>query len=128
MYLRRPSAAMTCSFGFGTGCIRTKRDNSCAILSHSPTEAVVYYTPEVLKAAGLVSRNQRLLATVLVGLAKTFFIGVGAWLIDRCVHDVFTQALGWSALCLLLQGLVHSLVMLRALRHSHVCYYGQLFT
>jgi hypothetical protein len=47
------------------------------------SEVVVYYTPTILHAAGLESRNAVLLATVMVGVAKTSCILVAACVVDR---------------------------------------------
>lgn len=43
----------------------------------------MYYTPTILRSAGLQSRNAVLLATVLVGVAKTICILIAACIVDR---------------------------------------------
>jgi len=47
------------------------------------TEAVVYYSPEVVHEAGVTSVRQTLLAIMGVGFAKIFFLFVGSQLFDR---------------------------------------------
>ncbi|KAL3714901.1 hypothetical protein ACJRO7_006752 [Eucalyptus globulus] len=47
------------------------------------TEAVVYYSPEIFKAAGINGKSNLLAATVVVGVTKTSFIIVATVLIDK---------------------------------------------
>uniref|UniRef100_A0A2C9W5A1 Major facilitator superfamily (MFS) profile domain-containing protein n=2 Tax=Manihot esculenta TaxID=3983 RepID=A0A2C9W5A1_MANES len=49
----------------------------------SGNDAVVYYSPEVLKDAGIQSRQQLVGVTVIMGIAKTFFVLVSALFLDR---------------------------------------------
>ncbi|XP_051152471.1 polyol transporter 5-like [Andrographis paniculata] len=49
----------------------------------SGNDAVVYYTPEVFKAAGIRSRKGLAGVTVLMGIAKTFFVLVSALFLDQ---------------------------------------------
>lgn len=49
----------------------------------SGIDAVVLYSPEIFKKAGLESDGEQLLATVAVGFAKTVFILVATFLLDR---------------------------------------------
>jgi len=46
-------------------------------------EAVVYYVPKVLDAAGVTSEHAQLKAAALVGLCKTLFIGIGQFSVDK---------------------------------------------
>ncbi|KAF8007912.1 hypothetical protein BT93_K1800 [Corymbia citriodora subsp. variegata] len=47
------------------------------------TEAVVYYSPEIFKAAGINGKSKLLAATVAVGVTKTSFIIVASVLTDK---------------------------------------------
>ncbi|KAF2304858.1 hypothetical protein GH714_039187 [Hevea brasiliensis] len=49
----------------------------------SGNDAVVYYSPEVFKDAGIQSRRQLVGVTVIMGIAKTFFVLVSALFLDR---------------------------------------------
>lgn len=49
----------------------------------SGNDAVVYYSPEVFKDAGIQSRQQIVGVTVIMGLAKTSFVFVSALFLDR---------------------------------------------
>ncbi|KAL6974406.1 hypothetical protein U1Q18_028588 [Sarracenia purpurea var. burkii] len=49
----------------------------------SGNDAVVYYTPEVFKAAGIRKRNLLVGVTVIMGIAKTSFVLVSALFLDR---------------------------------------------
>ncbi|KAK2985304.1 hypothetical protein RJ640_024300 [Escallonia rubra] len=49
----------------------------------SGNDAVVYYTPEVFKAAGIQKRKQLVGVTIIMGLAKTSFVLVSALFLDR---------------------------------------------
>lgn len=49
----------------------------------SGIDAVVLYSPTIFRKAGLESDTEQLLATVAVGLAKTVFILVATFLLDR---------------------------------------------
>ncbi|CAH9091115.1 unnamed protein product [Cuscuta epithymum] len=46
-------------------------------------DATVYYSPEILKAAGITGESKLLAATVAVGITKTAFILIAIVLIDR---------------------------------------------
>ncbi|CAN0896848.1 Probable polyol transporter 4 [Linum grandiflorum] len=47
------------------------------------TDAIVYYSPEIFKAAGIEDKSNLLAATVAVGVSKTVFILVAILLIDK---------------------------------------------
>ncbi|KAJ9538703.1 hypothetical protein OSB04_031436 [Centaurea solstitialis] len=49
----------------------------------SGNDAVVYYTPEVFKAAGIRHRKQLFGVTIIMGLAKTSCVLVSAFFLDR---------------------------------------------
>ncbi|KAL5699453.1 hypothetical protein ACHQM5_030353 [Ranunculus cassubicifolius] len=49
----------------------------------SGNDAVVYYTPEVFKAAGLQHRKQQFTVNMIMGLAKTLSVLVSALFLDR---------------------------------------------
>lgn len=49
----------------------------------SGNDAVVYYSPEVFKDAGIQSKQQLVGVTVIMGIAKTFFVLVSALFLDR---------------------------------------------
>ncbi|KAA8534983.1 hypothetical protein F0562_029986 [Nyssa sinensis] len=49
----------------------------------SGNDAVVYYTPQVFKAAGIQKRKQLVGVTVIMGLVKTFFVLISAFYLDR---------------------------------------------
>ncbi|KAI3711617.1 hypothetical protein L1987_70156 [Smallanthus sonchifolius] len=49
----------------------------------SGNDAVVYYTPEVFKAAGIQHRKQLVGVTIIMGLSKTFFVLVSAFYLDK---------------------------------------------
>ncbi|KAK7409840.1 hypothetical protein VNO78_00195 [Psophocarpus tetragonolobus] len=49
----------------------------------SGIDAVVLYSPEIFKKAGLQSDAEQLLATMAVGFAKTLFILIATFLLDR---------------------------------------------
>ncbi|KAF3435611.1 hypothetical protein FNV43_RR22702 [Rhamnella rubrinervis] len=49
----------------------------------SGIDAVVLYSPEIFEKAGITSSNDKLLATMAVGFAKTIFILVATFLLDR---------------------------------------------
>lgn len=49
----------------------------------SGIDAVVLYSPRIFEKAGITSDNDKLLATVAVGFAKTIFILVATFLLDR---------------------------------------------
>ncbi|CAL5397036.1 unnamed protein product [Camellia sinensis] len=49
----------------------------------SGNDAVVYYTPEVFKAAGIHNRKQLVGVTVIMGVAKTSFVFVSALFLDH---------------------------------------------
>ncbi|XP_022728823.1 polyol transporter 5-like [Durio zibethinus] len=49
----------------------------------SGNDAVVYYSPEVFKAAGIHNKRHLFGITVVMGLSKTFFVLVSALFLDR---------------------------------------------
>ncbi|KVH93903.1 polyol transporter 5-like [Cynara cardunculus var. scolymus] len=49
----------------------------------SGNDAVVYYTPEVFKAAGIRHRKQLFGVTIIMGLAKTSCVLISAFFLDR---------------------------------------------
>ncbi|KAJ0676871.1 putative major facilitator, sugar transporter, major facilitator superfamily [Helianthus annuus] len=49
----------------------------------SGNDAVIYYTPEVFKAAGIRHRKQLVGVTIIMGLAKTSFVLVSAFYLDK---------------------------------------------
>ena len=49
----------------------------------SGIDAVVLYSPRIFEKAGITSSNEKLLATVAVGVVKTLFILVATFLLDR---------------------------------------------
>ncbi|CAH9116560.1 unnamed protein product [Cuscuta europaea] len=53
----------------------------CEILTG--IDATVYYSPEILKAAGITGESKLLAATVAVGITKTAFILIAIFLVDR---------------------------------------------
>lgn len=49
----------------------------------SGNDAVVYYSPEVFKDAGIHNRKQLVGVTIIMGLAKTFFVLISSLFLDR---------------------------------------------
>ena len=49
----------------------------------SGIEAIMYYTPVILKDAGIEDKKQNLMVTMLMGFAKTATIMVAAYLLDE---------------------------------------------
>uniref|UniRef100_A0A5B7BIU2 Putative polyol transporter 5-like n=1 Tax=Davidia involucrata TaxID=16924 RepID=A0A5B7BIU2_DAVIN len=49
----------------------------------SGNDAVIYYTPEVFKAAGIQKRKQLVGVTVIMGVTKTSFVLISAFFLDR---------------------------------------------
>ncbi|XP_062090773.1 polyol transporter 5-like [Humulus lupulus] len=49
----------------------------------SGNDAVVYYSPEVFRDAGIENRRQQVGVTVIMGLAKTSFVLISAFYLDR---------------------------------------------
>ncbi|KAI3524608.1 hypothetical protein L1887_03267 [Cichorium endivia] len=49
----------------------------------SGNDAVVYYTPEVFKAAGIHHQKQLVGVTIIMGIAKTSFVLVSAFFLDK---------------------------------------------
>lgn len=49
----------------------------------SGNDAVIYYSPEVFKEAGIVNEKQLLGVTVIMGIAKTCFVLISAMFLDR---------------------------------------------
>lgn len=47
------------------------------------SEAVVYYIPTIMKSAGIEDRDTQLIYTMLIGVCRTAFIGVGCYCVDR---------------------------------------------
>ncbi|XP_019159081.1 PREDICTED: probable polyol transporter 4 [Ipomoea nil] len=74
-------------------------------------DATVYYSPEILKAAGIVGESKLLAATVAVGVTKTVFILIAIFLIDRVGRKplMYASTIGMTA-CLF--GLAFSLTFL----------------
>ncbi|XP_031091760.1 probable polyol transporter 4 [Ipomoea triloba] len=74
-------------------------------------DATVYYSPEILKAAGIVGESKLLAATVAVGVTKTAFILIAIFLIDRVGRKplMYASTIGMTA-CLF--GLAFSLTFL----------------
>ncbi|GAB4824966.1 Probable polyol transporter 4 [Ancistrocladus abbreviatus] len=72
-------------------------------------DALVYYSPELFKAAGIKDKNKLLGATVAVGLTKTAFILVAILLIDKVGRKplLYTSTLGMTV-CLFSLGVVLS--------------------
>lgn len=61
-------------------------------------EALVYYSPTIFKTAGIGDNSQLLAATVFVGLAKTFFLLIALFLIDRVGRKplLYTSTIGMT--------------------------------
>nr|GMD31918.1 probable polyol transporter 4 [Ipomoea batatas]GME16540.1 probable polyol transporter 4 [Ipomoea batatas] len=74
-------------------------------------DATVYYSPEILKAAGIVGESKLLAATVAVGVTKTAFILIAIFLIDRVGRKplMYASTIGMTV-CLF--GLAFSLTFL----------------
>ncbi|KAJ1694483.1 hypothetical protein LUZ63_011181 [Rhynchospora breviuscula] len=80
------------------------------------TDAAVYYSPTILRAAGIKSDNKLLAATVAVGFSKTVFILIAILLIDRAGRKplLYVSTIGMTiclfslaaSLCLLDKGSV----------------------
>ncbi|KAJ8749813.1 hypothetical protein K2173_013216 [Erythroxylum novogranatense] len=49
----------------------------------SGNDAVIYYSPEVFRDAGIESRQQLVGITIIMGLAKTFFVLISALFLDH---------------------------------------------
>lgn len=49
----------------------------------SGNDAVVYYSPEVFRDAGIHDKKQLVGVTVIMGIAKTFFVLISAFFLDR---------------------------------------------
>ncbi|KAF9614294.1 hypothetical protein IFM89_017274 [Coptis chinensis] len=49
----------------------------------SGNDAVIYYTPEVFRSAGIHKRKQLVLVTVIMGIFKTLFVLLSALYLDR---------------------------------------------
>ncbi|CAJ1973098.1 unnamed protein product [Sphenostylis stenocarpa] len=80
----------------------------------SGIDAVVLYSPEIFKKAGLESDGEQLLATVAVGFAKTVFILVATFLLDRVGRrPLLLTSVGGMVLSLLTLG-----VSLTVIDHS----------
>lgn len=74
-------------------------------------DATVYYSPEILKAAGINGESKLLAATVAVGITKTAFILIAIFLIDRVGRKplLYASTIGMTA-CLF--GLAFALTFL----------------
>ncbi|KAF8411174.1 hypothetical protein HHK36_003717 [Tetracentron sinense] len=74
-------------------------------------DATVYYSPTIFKQAGIKGNTQLLAATVAVGFAKTAFILVAIFLIDRVGRKplLYVSTIGMTT-CLLGLGLTLSLL------------------
>lgn len=81
----------------------------------SGNDAVVYYTPEVFKTAGIRSRKGLLGVTVIMGLAKTSFVLVSAIFLDHYGRRPLLL-LGTTGMAVSLTGLGLGSTYLR---HSH---------
>lgn len=68
-----PSVRRMLIVGFGIQCFQ----------QITGIDATVYYSPEILKEAGIKSNSKLLAATVAVGVTKTAFILVATFLIDK---------------------------------------------
>ncbi|XP_027355234.1 polyol transporter 5-like [Abrus precatorius] len=80
----------------------------------SGIDAVVLYSPEIFKKAGLESDTEQLLATVAVGFSKTIFILVATFLLDRVGRrPLLLSSVGGMVLSLLTLG-----VSLTVIDHS----------
>ncbi|KAK3404657.1 hypothetical protein EUGRSUZ_K00964 [Eucalyptus grandis] len=75
------------------------------------TEAVLYYSPEIFKAACINGKSNLLAATVVVGVSKTSFIIVGAVLIDKLGRKplLYISSIGMTV-CLCSVGVSFSLL------------------
>lgn len=76
----------------------------------SGIDATVYYSPEILMAAGIEDKSKLLAATVAVGITKTVFILVAIVLIDKVGRKplLITSTIGMTA-CLFCMGVTLSL-------------------
>lgn len=76
----------------------------------SGIDATVYYSPEILMAAGIEDKSKLLAATVAVGITKTVFILVAIILIDKVGRKplLITSTIGMTA-CLFCMGVTLSL-------------------
>jgi len=82
----------------------------------SGIDAVVLYSPTIFRKAGLESDTEQLLATVAVGLAKTVFILVATFLLDRVGRrPLLLSSVGGMVISLLTLA-----VSLTVVDHSHV--------
>lgn len=74
-------------------------------------DATVYYSPQILKNAGIKDDKKSLAATVAVGITKTIFILVAIFLIDRVGRKplLYVSTIGMTA-CLFGLGLTLSLL------------------
>ncbi|KAJ7948292.1 putative Sugar transporter [Quillaja saponaria] len=74
-------------------------------------DAIVYYSPEIFKAAGLEDNSKLLAATVAVGVTKTAFIMVAIILIDKLGRKplLYVSTIGMTV-CLFCLGLTMSLL------------------
>jgi sugar porter (SP) family MFS transporter len=82
----------------------------------SGIDAVVLYSPTIFRKAGLESDTEQLLATVAVGLAKTVFILVATFLLDRVGRrPLLLSSVGGMGISLLTLA-----VSLTAVDHSRV--------
>ncbi|GLU06466.1 hypothetical protein SLE2022_234990 [Rubroshorea leprosula] len=63
------------------------------------TDATVYYSPEIFKDAGIKSNSNLLAATIAMGVAKTAFILVSTFLIDKLGRKplLYVSTIGMTA-------------------------------
>jgi MFS family permease len=82
----------------------------------SGIDAVVLYSPTIFRKAGLESDTEQLLATMAVGLAKTVFILVATFMLDRVGRrPLLLSSVGGMVISLLTLA-----VSLTVVDHSHV--------
>ncbi|XP_044488834.1 putative polyol transporter 1 [Mangifera indica] len=92
----------------------------CALGIHffqqaSGIDSVVLYSPRIFEKAGITSDNDKLLATVAVGFAKTIFILVATFLLDRIGRrPLILSSVGGMILSLATLG-----ICLTVIDHSH---------
>mmetsp|Transcript_4170 Transcript_4170/g.11753 ORF Transcript_4170/g.11753 Transcript_4170/m.11753 type:complete len:488 (-) Transcript_4170:69-1532(-) len=81
------------------------------------SSAIVYYSPQILSAAGFATKAQQMGGTVAMGATKTASVGIGLALFDRAGRRrMLLISTGACSVCLLL--LAASLMQLEADSHS----------